>query len=74
MPNLSLSKQYHTDILIVLCYFADISTYEVYFVHGSNKLNTNYTKYWDIIKTQDILGPDLTKILHQRFCGIGKMS
>ena len=45
-----------TDLLVLLCYQANISANKLYFISGGNQRNAKTFKEWDIIRTKEVLG------------------
>ena len=52
-----------TDLLVLLCYYANTNACEILFKTGSKKQIGRHFKLWDIKKTKNVLGGDMCKML-----------
>ena len=72
-----------TDLLVLLCYHADLQTHDIIFRSDKNSSATAKLKIWSIQKTKNVLGEQMCSILpalhaltgcdtNSRIFGIGK--
>lgn len=52
-----------TDLLVLLCYHADVSANNIYFISGRNLKNAKLVKQWDVTRTKNILGLNVCRML-----------